>query len=349
MLNKGFVKVPRRALLKSMFRHGGPLTRMEAAVDLYLLARIVPGIVRWGKAGREISLERGELVAAYSFLARRWRWGKTTVARFVGMICEEGIARRRTVGNVTVLRMLDEKEMAAAAERGAAETGCGVENPGCGEGNPGCGEGGTISALMNVASFSLENSEIEGVRAQQDAHRNAHNNKIVIQEERMKRISYTPRARTRGAVCVMATCVSEVQCARRCAPLGCKDSGGAAGGVVLSVLRPRLTMLRPSGELCGRGLAVSGGRSVSRGEKLMGSVVQCARRCAPPGCKDSGGAAGGVVLSVLRPRLTMPRPFGELCGRGLAVSGGRRAEMSGHSEPSGQRRAVRNLMSEPVE
>ena len=44
-------------------------------------------------------------------------------------------------------------------------------------------------------------------------------------------------------------------------------------------------------------------------------VTPCARRSAPTGCKDSGGESGGVVPPVLRPRLTMPCPFGVVCAR----------------------------------
>ena len=44
-------------------------------------------------------------------------------------------------------------------------------------------------------------------------------------------------------------------------------------------------------------------------------VTPCVRRSAPTGCKDSGGESGGVVPPVLRPRLTMPCPFGVVCAR----------------------------------
>ena len=54
------------------------------------------------------------------------------------------------------------------------------------------------------------------------------------------------------AVSVMPICMPDVLYSRRCAPPGCNDIGGGTGGVVAMLLRPRLTMLRPSGVLCGR-------------------------------------------------------------------------------------------------
>lgn len=174
------MKVPRSYLGKSVLRNKGELARLEAFIDLYRIARFEPGCVKWGKDGRVVRLERGELVVNFVYLGHRWKWERTRVGRFVRQLCKEGMAVARKVDGLLILKILDEASVCATDVKVSTATKCGVD--------------AQVNAHQNAHSKGMKNKALEEVDAQQNAQWNAHYNKKVIQEESRRENPHTPRA-----------------------------------------------------------------------------------------------------------------------------------------------------------
>lgn len=180
MVKEGFVRVPRKVLGMSVFRKEGALSRLEALLDLYRIARFEAGRVKWGKSGRIINLERGELVVTCAYLARRWHWGKTTVANFIYLICDSGVARRRMVGRTMVIAMLDAVEGDDMGMTEEKDTMNDID--------------GTETRTEIGTTYPLENNRLDKTAGTESGTESEHNNKKVIQEESRRENPHTPRA-----------------------------------------------------------------------------------------------------------------------------------------------------------
>ena len=190
MERNGFVKLPRRVLALQALRNGGALTRMEAVVDLYRIARFEAGSVKWGKSGRVIALQRGELVVTCAYLGHRWGWGKTTVASFIALLSAEGIVRRRMVGRTMVIAML---ENPTEGDDGNAAEGV-TESEGA----------GTKTGTKTSTPFPLENNGLGTTAGTKVGTKSEHNNKKVKKEEGRREEFHTQGAQGENFATVLS-------------------------------------------------------------------------------------------------------------------------------------------------
>ena len=79
-MNYGYVKIWRK-IWKFFERFKEPYDRRSAWTDLILLARGVDGEVKI--KGKSYRLKRGQFIASYSFLAKRWKWTEKRVIHFL--------------------------------------------------------------------------------------------------------------------------------------------------------------------------------------------------------------------------------------------------------------------------
>lgn len=90
----GWVKIGRDIRSHPIVGFGlsGSYSRAEAFLDLIMECRYVPGEV-WNK-GKKMTLERGQLLGAISWLAHRWNWTPKTVRWFLDQLENEGMVAR---------------------------------------------------------------------------------------------------------------------------------------------------------------------------------------------------------------------------------------------------------------
>ena len=83
---RGYVKLWRKLKDKDIWLKE-KFTRGQAWVDLIILANHRPGHIR--KRGIRIDLERGDVGWSERELAKRWRWSRNKVRRFINELCLE--------------------------------------------------------------------------------------------------------------------------------------------------------------------------------------------------------------------------------------------------------------------
>lgn len=76
----GWIKIHRKILEDSMY-FAEPFTRMQAFLDLVLIANFEQTIIY--KRGIKITIERGQTVRSEDELAERWKWSRGKVRRFL--------------------------------------------------------------------------------------------------------------------------------------------------------------------------------------------------------------------------------------------------------------------------
>lgn len=99
MGNKGFIKLPRNIIDESHY-YSEPFTRTHAWIDLLLLANYqdTTALVR----GVKIVVKRGQVCRSITELAKRWKWSRNKVIRFMNELVD---ASKVTVQNCSVVNI----------------------------------------------------------------------------------------------------------------------------------------------------------------------------------------------------------------------------------------------------
>jgi len=84
MRYKGWIRLHRKIMADPMWL-AEPFTRAQAWVDLLILANHTDGYIR--KRGIRIDLKRGDVGWSQLELAKRWRWSRGKVKRFLSELC----------------------------------------------------------------------------------------------------------------------------------------------------------------------------------------------------------------------------------------------------------------------
>lgn len=79
------------------------LDKGDAVIDLLQQMRYGDGTHKVSINGYNVIINKGEKVASYGYLARRWRWSKSTVYRFIEDLCEAKILCKREDNGITIL------------------------------------------------------------------------------------------------------------------------------------------------------------------------------------------------------------------------------------------------------
>ena len=99
MVNKGFIKLPRQ-IIEDTHYFSEPFTRTQAWVDLIILANYqdTTALVR----GVKIVVKRGQVCRSITELAKRWKWSRNKVIRFMNELVD---ASKVTVQNCSVVNI----------------------------------------------------------------------------------------------------------------------------------------------------------------------------------------------------------------------------------------------------
>lgn len=79
----GWIKIHRKIINDEMY-YAEPFTRMQAFLDLVLIANYQPTVIY--KRGIRIDVGRGQTVRSEHELAERWRWSRGKVRRFLSVL-----------------------------------------------------------------------------------------------------------------------------------------------------------------------------------------------------------------------------------------------------------------------
>jgi hypothetical protein len=98
MKNNGWIRLHRK-IMEGKYWLSEPFTRAQAWVDLLILANHKTGTIR--KRGILIEVQRGEVGYSEEALARRWRWSRGKVRRFISeLVSERSILRNPVQQNI---------------------------------------------------------------------------------------------------------------------------------------------------------------------------------------------------------------------------------------------------------
>jgi hypothetical protein len=116
MTEYGFFAVDRDVWTHPALAARDPFTRREAYLWLVSEAAWRPTVI--GIGGRRIALRRGQLVHSVRFIAEKWRWSKSAVARFLATLQADTLIGTATDGGITVItiRNYDHSPRGAASE-----------------------------------------------------------------------------------------------------------------------------------------------------------------------------------------------------------------------------------------
>lgn len=89
----GYLPLSRKFFEHSFWTQKRVFSRAEAWIDLLAMAQWEPGNRLIGAT--IVALDRGELVASVRFLASRWGWPKSSVARFISVLQKEQMLVRK--------------------------------------------------------------------------------------------------------------------------------------------------------------------------------------------------------------------------------------------------------------
>ena len=93
-----------RQIDRNVLYFSEPFDRAHAWIDLILLASDAKTEKLVGM--KKVSVERGEVTETYDDLARRWKWSKTSVARFVDFLVSEDMVEKKRNGRNVTLRLV---------------------------------------------------------------------------------------------------------------------------------------------------------------------------------------------------------------------------------------------------
>ena len=102
-MNDGWIKL-HRSIMDHPLYHAEPFTRLQAWVDLLLMANIDRRVML--VRGVRIEVERGQVVRSKDYLAGRWRWSRSKVKRYLKLLEDEDmIVQQNTslISKITVV------------------------------------------------------------------------------------------------------------------------------------------------------------------------------------------------------------------------------------------------------
>lgn len=105
MNNKGFLQVPNSYFESKLWtdKFKSKLDKGDAMLDILNQVRYGKGSYKMDVNGVVITINKGEMVASYSYLSKRWKWNKGTVYRFINELKRDNIISTRKEKGVTII------------------------------------------------------------------------------------------------------------------------------------------------------------------------------------------------------------------------------------------------------
>lgn len=103
MCEQGFIKLSRKYFDNFLWNESRVYSKAEAWLDLIASARFEASTELINS--RAIEIKRGEIPASRRFLEKRWGWGSTRVANFLGILAQQHMISQRTEQGQTILTL----------------------------------------------------------------------------------------------------------------------------------------------------------------------------------------------------------------------------------------------------
>lgn len=199
-MNDGWIKL-HRSIMDHPLYHAEPFTRLQAWVDLLLMANIDRRVML--VRGVRIEVERGQVVRSKDYLAGRWRWSRSKVKRYLKLLEDEDmIVQQNTslISKITVVNydkfQVDERNLTQQPHRKVTQDVSLQVN------QPKMTENSCVSKENEVILKSNEPTEeptaepTDGLTAEQADDLQNKNNRIV-EEKKIYSPNNSARTRTR--------------------------------------------------------------------------------------------------------------------------------------------------------
>ena len=199
-MNDGWIKL-HRSIMDHPLYHAEPFTRLQAWVDLLLMANIDRRVML--VRGVRIEVERGQVVRSKDYLAGRWRWSRSKVKRYLKLLeYEDMIVQQNTslISKITVVNydkfQVDERNLTQQPHRKVTQDVSLQVN------QPKMTENSCVSKENEVILKSNEPTEeptaepTDGLTAEQADDLQNKNNRIV-EEKKIYSPNNSARTRTR--------------------------------------------------------------------------------------------------------------------------------------------------------
>lgn len=85
-INEGYIPLPRRIFEHEYWNEKRVFSRFEALLDIIESARYKPGVGKMIVKNKIVEVSRGEWVASYRFLAKRWKWSTKKVSKYLEIL-----------------------------------------------------------------------------------------------------------------------------------------------------------------------------------------------------------------------------------------------------------------------
>lgn len=102
---RGFVALPRAFFEMPYWNLPRAFSEAEAVIDVMGQVRYSESSTYYQINGRRVVIGRGEMMASYRYLARRWGWGIKKVRTFLPRLVEDGLVTLQKTQGVSVLRL----------------------------------------------------------------------------------------------------------------------------------------------------------------------------------------------------------------------------------------------------
>ena len=199
-MDDGWIKL-HRSIMDHPLYHAEPFTRLQAWVDLLLMANIDRRVML--VRGVRIEVERGQVVRSKDYLAGRWRWSRSKVKRYLKLLeDEEMIVQQNTslISKITIVNydkfQVDERNLTQQPHRKVTQDVSLQVN------QPKMTENSCVSKENEVILKSNEPTEeptaepTDGLTAEQADDLQNKNNRIV-EEKKIYSPNNSARTRTR--------------------------------------------------------------------------------------------------------------------------------------------------------
>lgn len=200
-MDDGWIKL-HRSIMDHPLYHAEPFTRLQAWVDLLLMANIDRRVML--VRGVRIEVERGQVVRSKDYLAGRWRWSRSKVKRYLKLLeDEEMIVQQNTslISKITIVNydkfQVDERNLTQQPHRKVTQDVSLQVN------QPKMTENSCVSKENEVILKSNEPTEeptaepTDGLTAEQADDLQNKNNRIVEEKKYIYSPNNSARTRTR--------------------------------------------------------------------------------------------------------------------------------------------------------
>ena len=199
-MNDGWIKL-HRSIMDHPLYHAEPFTRLQAWVDLLLMANIDRRVML--VRGVRIEVERGQVVQSKDYLAGRWRWSRWKVARFFNLLEDEGMILQHSstiISQITIVNYdnYQDKRTESAqqnaqqtAQQNAQQT---AQLKSC---ENACKSTKNINASQDDRSTDCTDDYTTDCTADLSADRTQHKNNRIVEEKKIYSPNNSARTRTR--------------------------------------------------------------------------------------------------------------------------------------------------------